>query len=138
MMSVPKMRWRLWPAFALGLGVALTAAPGAAKKVEARHADVLTEDWRGIVLAKVGVPIEIRLRAQAGTGFSWVPTRSANMVTQMKPLKGARAMPGASQIQRFRFVAYRTGTYRLGFSYDQPWRGGTKGARVKNYLIVVR
>jgi len=137
-MTIFKTSRRPWPAFALALGLALVATPGLAASPEGRRASVLTEDWRGIVLGQVGVPIEIRLRSQPGTGFSWVATRSANLVTQMKPVKGARALPGGWQVQRFRFLAMRAGTYRLGFSYDQPWRGGTKGARVKNYLIMVR
>ena len=137
-MTIFKTSRRLWPALALGLGLALASAPGPAASPEGRRASVLTEDWRGIVLGQVGVPIEIRLRSQPGTGYSWVITRSANLVTQMKPLKGARAVPGGWQVQRFRFLATRPGTYRVGFSYDQPWRGGTKGARVKNYLVMVR
>jgi len=137
-MTIFKTSRRLSPAFALALGLALVATPGLAASPEGRRASVLTEDWRGIVLGQVGVPIEIRLRSQPGTGFSWVATRSANLVTPMKPVKGARALPGGWQVQRFRFLATRAGTYRLGFSYDQPWRGGTKGARVKNYLVMVR
>ncbi|MFP5328698.1 MAG: protease inhibitor I42 family protein [Alphaproteobacteria bacterium] len=129
---------RSWPAMALGLGLALAPLAGAAASPEGRRASVLTEDWRGIVLGQAGVPIEIRLRSQPGTGYSWVVTRSANLVTPMKPLKGARSLPGGWQVQRFRFLAMRAGTYRVAFSYDQPWRGGAKGAKVKNYLIMVR
>jgi len=137
-MTISILRERMWPVLALGLGLALAAAPVPAASPEGRRASVLTEDWRGIVLGQVGVPIEIRLRSQPGTGYAWVATPSANLVTPIKPVKGARALPGGWQVQRFRFLATRAGTYRVGFSYDQPWRGGTKGARVKNYLIMVR
>ena len=123
-------------AFALSLGAAPPSA--AAKPAKAKPAMVLTEQWRGLVTARVGVPIEIRLQAQAGTGFSWVPTRSANVLTEMKPIRGSKALPGGTQIQRFQFLASRKGTYLLSFSYQQPWSGGSKGARTKTFTIIAR
>lgn len=128
----------MWPVIAVGIGLTLASAPVASKRVEAQPAKILTEDSRGMISARVGVPIEIRLRAQPGTGFSWVPRVSASLVTELKPVRSSRAMPGGWQTQRFRFVAKRPGTYRLGFSYEQPWRGGTKGARTKGFLIIAR
>ena len=93
---------------------------------------------RGAVVTKVGTSVEIRLKAQSGTGFSWVPKQWAALVTPMPPLRGNRAMPGGTQIQRFRFQARHAGTYPVSFSYDQPWRGGIKGARTKTFTIIVR
>lgn len=126
-------------AVALGAGLAVAAAPAGAKKAEGKPSLILTEDSRGVVTARTGVPIEIRLQAQPGTGFSWSPGRSgAGVLTELKPIQSSKPMPGAAQTQRFRFLSNRAGTYRLNFTYDQPWRGGTKGAQIKNFLIVVR
>ena len=130
-------RRALWAAIGVGVALMASSVP-AVSKPEPTPANILTEDSRTMAVVRIGTPVEIRLRAQAGTGFSWVPTRSDNYLTEMKPLRGARARPGGTQFQRFRFQANRTGTYRLTFSYDQPWRGGTKGARTKNFMIVVR
>lgn len=120
------------------LALSLGAVPAAANPAKSKPATVLTEQSRGLVTARVGVPVEIRLQAQAGTGFSWVPTRSTDVVTELKPLKGFKALPGGAQTQRFQFLAKRSGTYLLSFSYQQPWRGGTKGARTKTFTIIAR
>ncbi|HEU5482488.1 MAG TPA: protease inhibitor I42 family protein [Sphingomicrobium sp.] len=130
--------WPIGPGIAVGLSLALAPSPAAAKKAEARPASILTEESRGMVSARVGVPIEIQLSSQPGTGFSWVPTSSASLVTALKPVQSKRVRPGGWQTQRFRFLAKRTGNYRVTFSYDQPWRGGTKGGRTKTFLIFVR
>lgn len=123
-------------AFALGLGAA--PAPAAANPAKSKPATILTEQSRGLAAARVGVPVEIRLQTQAGTGFSWVPTRSADVLTEMKPLRGSKALPGGTQTQRFQFLANRKGTYLLSFSYQQPWRGGTKNAKTKTFTIIAR
>jgi len=126
----------IWSMAAAGL--AAVSVPAAAKQVEAKPSTIITEDSRGFISARIGVPIEIRLTAQPGTGFSWVPTRSVPGLTPMKPIKASKPMPGSAQIQRFRFIPSARGTYRLTFSYDQPWRGGTKGAKTKGFIVVAR
>jgi hypothetical protein len=128
-------RGRMLPAIALGLGLLVASGPGVTKQ---QPDQILTEDSRSTAVTRIGVPVEIRLRAQAGTGFSWVPTNSSRYLTPMPPISGRRAMPGSAQFQRFRFLSNRAGTFRLNFSYDQPWSGGTKGARTKNFIVVVR
>ena len=126
------------PAVALAaiLGTGAAAAP--AKNAQPQTATILTEDSRGYVSVGVGVPVEIRLRSQPGTGFSWVTTKPVAGLTDMKPIKASKPMPGSAQVQRFRFVAPKRGTYRLSFSYDQPWKGGTKAARTQSFLVVAR
>ena len=86
---------------------------------------------------KVGSPIEIRLKARPGTGFSWSPKKSAGTLSAMESIRG-EAMPGGWETQRFRFLANRGGTYRVTFSYDQPWPGGVKAAQSKTFIITVR
>lgn len=128
----------MWLAATLALIMGAPPVPAAANPSKSKPATVLTEQSRGLVTARVGVPVEIRLQAQAGTGFSWVPTRSTDLLTEMKPIRGSKALPGGIQIQRFQFLAKRSGTYLLSFSYQQPWRGGTKGARTKTFTIIAR
>lgn len=125
-------------AAALALGLGTAPALVAAKPAKSKAATVLTEQSRGAVTVKAGTAVEIRLQAQAGTGFSWVPKLWAANVTALPPLRGSSAMPGGTQIQRFRFQTKSPGTYPVSFSYEQPWRGGTKGARTKSFLIIVR
>lgn len=124
-------------AAALAAAAGVAGTPASATKPESKPATIVTEDSRGLVSARIGDPIEIRLRAQPGTGFSWVPTRFVAGLSEMKPVRASKPMPGSAQFQRFRFVPTARGTFPLSFSYDQPWRGGTKGAR-KTFLIIVR
>lgn len=131
-------RHPVWLATAFALGLGAAPAPAAANPAKLKPATVLTEQSRGLVTARVGVPVEIRLQGQAGTGFSWVPTRSASVLTEMKPIRGSKTLPGGAQTQRFRFLAKKAGTYLLSFSYQQPWRGGTKNAKTKTFTIIAR
>lgn len=126
------------PAIAAGLGIVVASAAVASKPDKTRSATVLTEQSHGAVTTTVGTPVEIRLESQAGTGFSWVPKQWASLITPMPPLPASAAMPGGTQVQRFRFVSKSAGTFPVTFSYDQPWRGGTKGARTRTFLIIVR
>ena len=86
---------------------------------------------------KAGAPVEIRLRAQPGTGFSWFPKGPVSMLRSMEPMRGEGTL-GGWETQRFRFSTKRAGTYRLAFTYDQPWPGGIKAARSKSFTITVR
>src|SRR4051812_28584630 len=114
-------------AIALGLTCGIASACAATIPAGSTRPPILTEQTSGAVLrTRVGVPVEIRLRAQPGTGFSWFPTSYAAHLTAMEPIRGP-AIPGGWQIQRFRFVAKSAGTYHVTFSYDRPWAGGTKG-----------
>jgi predicted secreted protein len=98
---------------------------------------VLTEPTSAPLSAHVGQSVEIRLRSQPGTGFSWVPKTNSSRLTVLDPIAGP-PMPGGWQTQRFLFKARRPGTYRLTFSYDRPWAGGTKGAKNATFTIRVR
>ena len=125
--------------FALAaLCAGISAGPAVAKEPLLPPAKVVTEDSRSIVTTRIGVPLEIQLRAQPGTGFSWVSAGAVPGLRELKPLKAAKPMPGSAQVQRFQFLPQGTGTFRLSFSYDQPWRGGTKGAKTKGFIVVVK
>ena len=131
-------RWPSRWAIALMLGFVAAPVSSASESKKAKPVTILTEQSNRTATIGVGTPIEIRLQSQPGTGFSWIASRSTAGLSPMEPLRSPRAMPGSAQIQRFRFSAKRRGTYRLSFSYDQPWRAGIKGARIKSFTIIVR
>jgi len=137
-MSAMQLSRDCWARIGLALAVTVAAASAVASPSKTQPAAVLNEDSRSLVSARVGVPVEIRLTAQSGTGFSWVPTRPVAGLVALSPVKSGKRMPGSAQVQSFRFVASAPGTYRLTFSYDQPWKGGTKGARTKGFIIFAR
>ena len=131
----PQSRWlTIVVVFSLGTG----AACGATEASKSKQTMVLTEQSAGAIAhASVGEAIEIRLPAQPGTGFSWVPKGPAGMVSAQGPVL-ENPLPGGQQTQRFIFSAQRAGTYRVNFSYDQPWAGGIKGAKTQSFTVVVR
>jgi predicted secreted protein len=126
-----------WRAIILGLSLAGASVCAAPAHGHSGKTIILTEQTGKAVKARAGDVVEIRLRSQPGTGFSWSPKNHAAKVTSLPPIE-AQAIPGGWQTQRFRFLAMRAGTYRLTFSYEQPWAGGTKGARSVTFTIRVR
>lgn len=99
---------------------------------------VLTEKSAPLVKVYPGEPVEIRLKAQGGTGYSWHPTSSASKVHPLPPLSPSRMRPGGTEVQRFLSKSKRSGTYIVGFAYGQPWKGGSKGAKSRSFTIKVR
>lgn len=134
------IRRALWPlacVMAVGLGAGTVSASAVSVRLGPQHGMIVTEQSPTVLRARAGQPIEIRLRAQPGTGYSWVAVTPSKYLTSMKSIPGT-GIPGGWQTQRFRFLAKKPGTYYLVFSYDQPWRGGTKGARRKTFTIKVK
>jgi inhibitor of cysteine peptidase len=83
--------------------------------------------------------LEIRLPAQAGTGYSW--TIAANPTT---PLKLARSdttsadRPGGPQTQFFVLQPTNTGPGDVVINYSQPWEKDKPPARTFVVHVVVR
>ena len=121
------------------IGCGIAAVWPAAASAKSYPSKVLT-DQSGNSMTKVyvGESVEIQLKAQPGTGFSWVPRKSAFMVRELSPMKPGRMVPGGAQMQRFLFKAKRPGIYNVSFSYDQPWSGGTKKGKTRSFTIAVR
>jgi inhibitor of cysteine peptidase len=82
--------------------------------------------------------LEIRLPAQAGTGYSW--TLAANPTA---PLKLARSdttsadRPGAPQTQIFMLQPTNTGAGDLVINYSRPWEKDKPPARTFTLHVVV-
>ena len=126
-----------WRAIVLGLSLAAGSMSAASAREPSGRTIILTEQTGKAVKARVGEAVEIGLRSQPGTGFSWFPKSHAAKVTPLPPIEG-QAIPGGWQTQRFSFVAKHAGAYRLTFIYEQPWAGGIKGARFVTFTIKVR
>ena len=86
------------------------ALAGSAGVAHAKNPDtiVLTDNSANSV-TKVwpGQPVEIRLKGQAGTGYSWQPTSWQSMVRELSSHKASR--PGGTEVQRFQFRTKSTG-----------------------------
>ena len=115
------------------------ALGGSAESAMARNPDtiVLTNSSPPSV-SKVwpGQPVEIRLKGQAGTGFSWQPTNWQSMIRELD--RQAASRPGGKEVQRFLFRTKSKGTYFVHFTYGQPWKGGAKDAKSRSFKIQVR
>jgi len=112
------------------------AGSGDAALAKKWNAIVLTEHSYGVTKVWPGEPVEIRLRTQGGTGYSWRPTSSASKVKEIGTVNASR--PGGREMQRFLFKSKRRGMYIVGFAYGQPWKGGAKGAKSRSFTIKVR
>jgi predicted secreted protein len=111
------------------------AASGSAALAKQYSSVVLSDHGLSYAKVRVGEPVEIRLKAQGGTGYSW---RATNYPGKIKELSTNPAgMPGGKEVQRFRFKSNKKGTYVVNFSYGQPWKGGEKGAKRRSFTIKV-
>ena len=113
-------------------------APGQAAEARSSSSAVLTEQSGGITKVYAGQPVEIRLKAQAGTGYSWKPTSYTSKIKTLSTKKSSGGMVGGKEVQRFQFKTKNKGTYVLNFRYGQPWKGGAKNAKTRSFTIKVR
>jgi predicted secreted protein len=77
------------------------------------------------LVVKQNTPFTIRLRSQAGTGYSWkMISHSPGLITtsQKETYENAPdSKPGAAGIQTFYFTAQKAGTETILFIYRQPF-----------------
>lgn len=87
----------------------------------------------------VNQPIRVELDAQPGTGFGWTVEPDPG-ITQVGPPVVIReaGRPGGYEVQVFTFRAVLPGVRRIRFHYSQPWRGGTKDAKLLTYTFDIR
>jgi predicted secreted protein len=113
----------------------LAASPGAA--LARQYAGVVLNEHSTYARVHVGEPVEIRLKAQGGTGYSWRPVNYKGKITSLSS-RNSSGMPGGKEVQRFLFRSRVAGTYNVGFTYGQPWKGGAKRAKYRSFTIKVR
>lgn len=83
--------------------------------------------------------LEIRLPAQAGTGYSWAlanPTAPLKLVRSDTPSAANR--PGGSQTQVFVLQPTNTGAGDVVINYSRPWEKDKPPARTFILHVVVR
>jgi inhibitor of cysteine peptidase len=83
--------------------------------------------------------LEIRLRANAGTGYSWAlanPTAPLKLVRSNTAVTSDR--PGGPQTQLFVLQPTNTGTGDVVINYSRPWEKDKPPARTFVLHVVVR
>jgi predicted secreted protein len=80
----------------------------------------------------VGGTLVVSLCSNPSTGYTWSDPviGDANVVALVSSTSAPAAspLPGAPGTQTFTFRPIAAGSTTLAFSYDQPWKGGKKGA----------
>ena len=87
----------------------------------------------------VNSTVEIRLRAQLGTGYSWqlvTPDEDGFHSVGASTISPG-PLPGGWQEQIFSFTATKPGYYHLGFAYRQPWTAPEQALRRLGFNAVV-
>jgi predicted secreted protein len=115
---------------------ALTMAGAGGAALAKKYPSVVLNEHNTYARVFVGEPVEIRLKAQGGTGYSWRPTNYPGKITRLS--SNSAGIPGGKEVQRFRFKSNTKGTFNVGFTYGQPWKGGAKGAKYRSFTIKVR
>jgi predicted secreted protein len=99
---------------------------------------VLDESTTATATVTVGGRVQIRLRAQFGTGYSWAlqsspPTLKSR--TDQIEQTGGPPRDGGSDIQVFSFEAASSGTARLDFVYRRPFAPNDPSAKHATFEI---
>jgi predicted secreted protein len=120
--------------------VRLVALAGLLGSAYATSAVTLTEADAGVPReVGIGATVEIRLRAQLGTGYSWsleAPNELGFHPVKAPSVSGG-TLPGGWQDQIFTFSASEPGHYRISFAYRQPWTDSKTAQRRIYFDIIV-
>ena len=107
---------------AAALGVAGCGAAEAPRTV------VVSSEQDGASIAlRVGERLRLRLPAQLGTGYSWVPDPAPRLLQPagQQVESPERTRPGGTETQIFDFTAAGTGSETLQLAYRRPWQPET-------------
>ncbi len=82
--------------------------------------------------APAGSAVVLTVCSNASTGFTWMPASSSDPAVAVPgewvAVAPTEPMPGAAGSQVLTIAADTAGTAVISASYDQPWKGGEKGA----------
>ena len=133
----------------LALAAALTASairPGLGEDsglaaVGVAVAAVALDESRTEARATVGDHVEVRLKAQFGTGYSWALAEPAQGI--LRPLSETMApaeasQPGGFETQIFAFEATAPGEARLAFVYRRPWMPDDPSNRRLEFAVTIQ
>jgi predicted secreted protein len=86
-----------------------------------------------------GTTFTVALDRRAGTGYGWmVDGADAQTVTLVaRSIERDVAAPGAPEREVFVFLAKRSGTTTLHFSYGRPWEAATPTPAARAYRVQV-
>lgn len=92
------------------------------------------------IAVKVNQPFQIRMKASAGTGYSWrprgpLPPNLALLGAFEQP--NGKAMPGAAGTQTLVFRGSSPGKFVLTLEYARPWERNVKPAKVQMFAVTV-
>ncbi len=136
-------------ALAGGAGLTQATSAGAAPAVaEARSpmagfvTVVLDETSVGEARVRVGDRVEVRLKAQFGTGFSWAAAGPAPAPLKpageaVEPAEAPQPPEGGYETQVFSFEAVTPGEARLDFVYRRPWLPDDPANRHATFAVTV-
>ncbi len=96
------------------------------------------DDGKEVTLP-LGGELLVKLPAQLGSGFSWQAPASeilARRGSSIEPL--GPSMPGAAELQVFRYSATQQGTTTMIFEYRQPWLKDQPAKRIYRLQVHVR
>lgn len=108
---------------------------------EARQPKVLKGEM------EVGQRLEVRLGANAGTGFSWQMAGPAPAVMNLQstdpagvvaPVAGEAGRAGGGTVTTFAMTAVAQGDAQLRFVLARPWEKGVAPARVVDVAVTVK
>lgn len=106
---------------------------------------ILTDDDNGRdIRLKRGELLEIHLRAQFGTGYSWQLTKPPESRLKFADQSVVSAPPGdesGKETQIFRFEARSAGNFTLRLDHMRPWEKGvepTKTFSISGKIVSVR
>jgi predicted secreted protein len=101
---------------------------------------VVTEAQNGqdVRIGTKGVLI-VRLRAQAGTGYSWAITDAPPFLrlSEEHNEPAGRPIPDGPEFQLFTFKPTGSGNAPLSFAYRRPWEASQPPARTYNVKVTV-
>lgn len=126
------------------IGAVLTAQAGA-PTVSPSKTTILTEADKGRnIRLKRGEVLEIRLRAQFGTGYRWELTRPPEPRLIFTGQSVVNAPPGnesGNETQIFRFEARSAGKFTLRLDHVRPWEKDVEPTRtfsISGKIVSVR
>jgi inhibitor of cysteine peptidase len=103
---------------------------------------VLDETSSGAAQAAVGSRVEVRLKAQFGTGFSWALSRATETVVKpageaVLPAAAGQTPEGGFETQVFTFEAVAPGEAQLEFVYRRPWLPNDPANKHVSFFVTV-
>jgi|GEM_PF-1428647 len=131
-----RIRLSLLAPLFLAMPLALPAGACAASDTAKQEQSVLTDTDAGATrTVAVGQSVEVRLKAQLGTGYSWIAVPVDGLKVGTPEVTGSTGVPGAPEIQVFAVTVTSRGSHTLTFNYRQPWKNGDKSAKTVTFTI---